>query len=133
MRGIGSKENEAWIRSIAVAAIATVATLSAAQPAPLSLADAMGRALRHRPEAAAAKARLGQAFGRLQQARAGYSPSINLQAAATDGPQGAPVFGPLENPSLLGTSPVSLEGLAADPLKKQYGVGLTVTQTLIDF
>jgi outer membrane protein TolC len=60
-------------------------------------------------------------------------PTLLLQGAATNGPAGAPTFGSLENPALLGTNPMSLEGMASDPLKKQYGAGLTVNQTIFDF
>lgn len=79
------------------------------------------------------QSQLGIAVARLQQAHSGLLPTVLLQGVATDGPQGAPTFGPLENPGLLGTNPMSLEGLAADPLKKQYGAGLTINQTLFDY
>jgi len=102
-------------------------------PATLSLEQAFRKAIDTRPEMAIVRAQLGSALARLQQARSGLLPSLLLQGAATNGPAGAPTFGPLENPGLLGTPPMSLEGLASDPLKKQYGAGLTLNQTIYDF
>ena len=46
---------------------------------------------------------------------------------------GAPAFGPLGNPANFGAPPLSVQGLAGDPVKKQFGAGLNITQTLLDF
>ena len=46
-------------------------------------------------------------------------PSVAIVAFATDGPTGAPAFG--------------VQGIAGDPLKKHYGAGVNVVQTLFDF
>ena len=99
----------------------------------LSLDDAINVAFKNRPEVMIAQSQLGVAIARLRQSHSGLMPNILLQGVATDGPPGAPSFGPIENPALLGTNPLSLEGLAADPLKKQYGAGLTINQTIFDF
>lgn len=98
----------------------------------LSLSSAFERAIQFRPEVAAARAQRGAALSKLQQARSAMLPTILFQGVATDGPSGAPGFGPLQNPSLLGSAPLGLEGLAADPLKKNFGAGITISQTLFD-
>ena len=102
-------------------------------PKKLSWDQAIQIALMNRPEIAFAEAQVGAARARLGQAHSGMMPNILLQGVATDGQPGAPAFGPLENPSLLGTQPLSQEGMAADPLKKQHGAGLTINQTIFDF
>src|SRR5262249_8109556 len=70
---------------------------------------------------------------RVEQARSGLRPTISLQGTATDGPLGAPAFGPLNNPGLNGVAPVALSGMAGDPVKKQFGGGLNLAQPLFDF
>jgi outer membrane protein len=61
------------------------------------------------------------------------TPSVVLQGSATDGPLGAPAFGPLGNPLVNGTPALNLQGLAGDPVKKQFGAGLTASLPLFDF
>jgi len=120
---------------ILAASLMTLAGGAHAEPdvQPLSLKEAIQRALAHRPELRGAVADVGAAGARLLEARSGYLPTILLQGSATDGPLGAPAFGPLENPGLFGTQPLSLEGLSADPLKKHYGAGLSLTESIFDF
>ena len=100
---------------------------------PLTLEQAFTTALKQHPLLMQADAQFGAAKARAQQARAGMMPSLVLQGTATDGPLGAPAFGPLGNPALYGTSPLSVQGMAGDPVKKQFGGGLNITQTLFDF
>ena len=99
----------------------------------LTLEQAFIAALKQHPALQQADAQIGAAKARIQQARAGMMPSVVLQGTATDGPLGAPAFGPLGNPALYGTSPLSVQGMAGDPVKKQFGGGINITQTLFDF
>lgn len=118
-----------WIGVLVVC----VTSARAQQVGHLTLREAMLSALKGRPELVAARSQVDASAARLRQARSGTLPNIILQGVATDGPAGAPTFGPLENPAILGTNPMSLEGLAADPLKKQFGAGITINQPLFDF
>jgi outer membrane protein len=102
-------------------------------PPILTLEEAFKTALKQHPALLQADAQTGTAKARAQQARSGMMPSVVLQGTATDGPLGAPAFGPLGNPALYGTAPLSVQGMAGDPLKKQFGGGLNITQTLFDF
>src|SRR5579871_6548725 len=102
-------------------------------PAALTLDQAFATALKQHPALQQADAQVGAAKARVQQARAGMMPSLVLQGTATDGPLGAPAFGPIGNPALYGASPLSVQGMAGDPIKKQFGGGLNITQTLFDF
>src|SRR5436309_2676234 len=105
---------------IALAAIEVCArALSQEQPRHLPLEEASWIALRNHPAIVRAGRLTAAARERIRQARAGMMPNASLQAAATDGPAGAPAFG--------------LQGIVGDPLKKHYGSGLNVTQTLFDF
>jgi len=102
-------------------------------PRTLTLEQAMQAALKQHPSLQRTDALVGAAAARARQARAGMLPTVTLQGTATDGPLGAPAFGPLGNPANFGAPPLSVQGLAGDPVKKQFGGGLNVTQTLLDF
>lgn len=102
-------------------------------PPPLTLDQAFASALKQHPALQQSEAQVGAAKARTQQARAGMMPSLVLQGTATDGPLGAPAFGPIGNPALYGAPPLSVQGMAGDPVKKQFGGGLNITQTLFDF
>jgi len=113
---------------------ASVTGVNAQQTAArLTLEQAFTAALKQHPALQQAEAQIGAAKARTQQARAGMMPSVVLQGTATDGPLGAPAFGPLGNSALYGTSPLSVQGMAGDPVKKQFGAGINITQTLFDF
>lgn len=108
--------------------------LIAQESAPrLSLDQALQAALKSHPSLVRANAQVGIAAARIRQAQAGLMPSVTLQGAATDGPLGAPAFGPIGNPANFGAPSLSVQGLAGDPVKKQFGGGLNVTQALLDF
>ncbi len=100
---------------------------------PLSLEQAVQLALRQHPSLQRTEAQVGAAAARARQARAGMLPTVTLQGTATDGPLGAPAFGPLGSPANFGAPALSVQGLAGDPVKKQFGGGLNITQTLVDF
>jgi outer membrane protein len=102
-------------------------------PPALTLETAFQTALKQHPALQQSDAQIGAAKARSQQASAGMRPSLVIQGAATDGPLGAPAFGPLGNPAIYGASPLSVQGMAGDPVKKQFGGGLNITQTLYDF
>lgn len=99
----------------------------------LTLQEALETALAHHPSLVRANAQVGIAGARVQQAQAGMLPIIVVQGVATDGPLGAPAFGPIGNPAIYGALPLSVQGLAGDPVKKQFGGGLNINQTLLDF
>ncbi|HLK56927.1 MAG TPA: TolC family protein [Chthonomonadaceae bacterium] len=99
----------------------------------LTLEQAFQIALKQHPSLKRVEAQVGAADARVREAQAGWMPTLVLQGTATDGPSGAPAFGPIGIPANYGAPPLSVEGLAGDPLKKQFGGGLTVTQTLFDF
>ena len=103
-----------------------------AEPPALSLAAARERALKQHASLLLSEAQTGAAQAREQSARSGSLPNIAIQGAASDGPSGAPVFGSLGNPAAFGALPYSLQGLAGDPLKKQFGIGLNISQNLFD-
>jgi outer membrane protein len=88
----------------------------------LRLPDAIQAALKQSPSIARALHLANAASEQIQEAEAGLMPSLAVQGAATNGPLGAPAFGP-----------PGVQGLAADPLKKHYGAGLNVLLTLYDF
>lgn len=97
---------------------------AAAQPAAatagaLTLPDAIAEALRQRPLLAADASRAAAARFRVDQARAGLRPRLDLQFSASDGLPGAPQ--------------VFIGGLAGSPFKKRIGGSVTLTQTLLDF
>lgn len=121
------------VGSICLLAGSRVGAFAQERPAALTLEQAFAAALKQHPALQQADAQIGAAKARTQQARAGMLPSVVLQGTATDGPLGAPAFGPLGNPALYGTSPLSVQGMAGDPVKKQFGGGLNITQTLFDF
>lgn len=99
----------------------------------LSLEQAYANALKQHPSLVRAQAQVNAAGARARQAEAGMLPTVTLQGTATDGPLGAPAFGPLGNPAFYGAPPLSVQGMAGDPVKKQFGGGLNITQTLLDF
>jgi outer membrane protein len=99
----------------------------------LSLSDAMRTALKQRPILQRDEALIGAAGARVEQARSGLRPTVSLQGVATNGPLGAPAFGPLNNPGLNAVAPLGLSGMAGDPVKKQFGGGLNLAQPLFDF
>jgi outer membrane protein len=105
--------------TLALAAYVLPAAAVAQTPPPLSLPQAMQRALRGNPSLARLSHLAGAASERVREARAGWMPSVAIVASATDGPTGAPAFG--------------VTGIAGDPLKKHYGAGVNVVQTLFDF
>jgi outer membrane protein len=122
----------------AVAAFAFVLLASAhagAQDTPrtLTMEQALQAALRQHPSLQRESALIGAAASRARQARAGMLPSVALQGTATDGPLGAPAFGALGNPANFGAPPLSVQGMAGDPVKRQFGGGLNITQTVLDF
>ncbi len=88
-------------------------------PAPFRLVEAIRQALAGRPLLLGAEERLSAARARVDQARAGLLPRVEIQGSVTDGPLGAP--------------PLFLGGLAGTPIKKQVGASLNFTQTLLDF
>lgn len=88
-------------------------------PQPLTLPLAMQRAIRNHPSISRLSHLAGAAAERVREARAGLMPYVAVVASATDGPTGAPAFG--------------VQGIAGDPLKKHYGGGVNVVQTLFDF
>jgi outer membrane protein TolC len=93
----------------------------------------MRTALKQHPALQRTEAQTGAAAARVQQAQSGMKPSFVLQGTATDGPLGAPAFGPLGNPANFGAPPLSVQGMAGDPVKKQFGGGLNITLPLFDF
>lgn len=95
------------------------AAACAQSPRPLTLQQAMQRALQSNPSIARLSHLAGAASERVKEARAGWMPSVAAVASATDGPTGAPAFG--------------VTGIAGDPLKKHYGAGVNIVQTLYDF
>jgi outer membrane protein len=99
----------------------------------LSLEQAYQAALKQHPSLQRTDAQIGAASARIRQAQAGMMPSFVLQGVATDGPLGAPTFGPIGNPAIYGAPPLSVQGMAGDPVKRQFGGGLNITQTLFDF
>jgi outer membrane protein len=99
----------------------------------LTLDQAFAAALKQHPTLLQADAQIGAARSRMGQAHAGMMPSLVLQGTATNGPLGAPAFGAIGNPALYGAPPLSVQGMAGDPIKKQFGGGLNITQTLFDF
>ena len=99
----------------------------------LTLERALQLALKQHPSLQRTDSQVGAAAARARQAQAGMMPTVTLQGTATDGPLGAPAFGPLGNPANFGAPPSSVQGLAGDPVKKQFGGGLNITQTLLDF
>lgn len=106
----------------------------AQEPLPrLTLEQAFSTALKQHPSLQRALAQTAAVGARIRQAQSGQMPSLVLQGSATDGPLGAPAFGPLGNPGLNGTPPLNLQGLTGDPVKKQYGASLTLTLPLFDF
>src|SRR2546421_11918748 len=80
----------------------------------LTLENAFRRALRQNPSVARADSLAAAAAQRVREARAGWMPSLAIQASATNGPTGAPAIG--------------LQGIAGDPLKKHYGSRLNLIQ-----
>src|SRR5579872_137647 len=123
------------VRALCVVALALTRGPLQAQEAPprLTLDQALQTALKQHPSLQRTEAQAGAAAARVGQARAGWMPLIVLQGTATDGPLGAPAFGPLGNPANFGAPPLSVQGMAGDPVKKQFGGGLNITQTLLDF
>src|SRR5262249_10846478 len=116
---------KAAIRHSIVVVLVSLAKVALAQPAPapalsqpptLTLEDAMRRAVKSAPSIAKLQHLAGAAAELVRQARAGTLPSVAAVASATDGPTGAPAFG--------------VTGIAGDPLKKHYGAGLNIVQTL---
>jgi len=112
--------------------IASVQAQTLVQPQPLSLEAAMQIALKKQAQLQKAEALTGAAQARVTQARSGQQPSLSLQGVASRGPTGAPAFGPLNNPGLNGVPPLGLQGMAGDPVKKQFGGGLNLSQNLFD-
>lgn len=106
-----------------------------AQDAPrsLTLEQALQTALKQHPSLQRTDAFIAASASRARQARAGMMPTVTLQGTVTDGPLGAPAFGALGNPANFGAPPLSVQGMAGDPVKKQFGGGLNITQTLLDF
>lgn len=104
----------------------------AAQGTRLTLDAAMKTALNQHALLKKAEAQRAVAEARTQQARSGQQPALSLQGVASKGPTGAPAFGPLNNPSLNGVPPLGVSGMAGDPVKKQFGGGLNLTQNLYD-
>jgi outer membrane protein len=95
----------------------------AQQPAPsLSLSDAVHIALGRHPAIVKATHTAAAAAARIREAQAGNMPTLELQAAATTGPTGAPAFGP-----------PGLQGIVGDPLKSHYAAALNILWPLYDF
>jgi len=109
------------------------ATMAQEAPPKLTLEQAFERAIKQHPSLARTEAQTAAIRARVHQAEAGMLPTITLQGVATDGPQGAPAFGPIGNPANFGGVPLSVQGLAGDPLKKQFAGGVNISQTLYDF
>jgi outer membrane protein TolC len=99
----------------------------------LTLEQALQIAVNRHPSLVRTDAQTAAARARIEQARAGTMPVVALQGAATDGPSGAPAFGPIGNPANFGALPMGVQGLAGDPLKKQFGGGLNISLTIFDF
>ncbi len=114
-------------------AMCGIDALAQGSPQTLTLDQAFVRALKQHPALQQADSQIGAAKARAQQARAGMMPSFVIQGTATNGPTGAPAFGAIGNPALYGVPPLSVQGMAGDPIKKQFGGGLNITQTLFDF
>jgi outer membrane protein len=112
--------------------LALLAAAASADPPALSLAEARAKALHEHNAMVQAEAQSAAALARTQSVRSGGLPNIAIQGAASDGPSGAPVFGAIGNPANFGALPYSLQGLAGDPLKKQFGIGLNISQNLFD-
>lgn len=88
----------------------------------LTLQEAIRTALKQSPALARSAHDALAAADRVREAQAGSMPSLAIQGAATNGPAGAPAFGP-----------PGLQGMAADPLKKHYAGGLNLLLPLYDF
>jgi outer membrane protein len=101
--------------------------------ANLSLEEAIAQALEHHPSLIRAKGESEIARARVGQARSGQMPMIAVQGMISNGPLGAPTFGPLNNPALNGVPPIGPTGLTGDPVKRQFGASLNIQGTLLDF
>jgi outer membrane protein len=124
----------ALLCTLACLALLVAGSTTAQTPLPrLTLDQALQAALKQHPSLQRTDAQTTVLGARVRQAQSGRMPSLVLQGAASDGPLGAPAFGPLGNPALNGTPPLNLQGLAGDPVKKQFGGSMTVTLPLFDF
>jgi outer membrane protein len=92
----------------------------------------MQAALKKHSQLQKSEALAASSQARVTQARSGQQPSLSLQGVASRGPTGAPAFGPLNNPGLNGVPPLGVQGMAGDPVKKQFGGGLNLSQNLYD-
>jgi outer membrane protein len=119
--------------SLTLTARAQETTAPKPKLASLSIEAAVSLALKQHPALIRAQEQVEVARERKRQAASGQQPTIAIQAMASDGPLGAPVFGPLNNPALNGVPPIGLNGLTADPVKRQFGASLNVQHTLLDF
>ena len=129
-----SKRSVVPMQTILWTFLLTIGGAHAQEPLPrLMLEQAFATALKQHPALQRAQAQTAAVGARIRQAQSGQMPSVVLQGSATDGPLGAPAFGPLGNPGLNGTPPLSVQGLTGDPVKKQFGGSLTLTLPLFDF
>ena len=118
-------------RAVTLAATSVLLSAIASAQAPqlpttslpkLLIADAIQAALKQSPSLARMAHLAAAAGDRIREAQSGSMPSVAIQGAATNGPAGAPAFGP-----------PGLQGMAADPLKKHYAGGLNLILPLFDF
>ena len=121
---------------LSIAALPTLAQNPAdvipADAETLTLSAARLQALKAHSSVQQASALTASAKAREREAHSGKLPMVAIQGAASDGPAGAPAFGSIGNPASFGALPYSVQGLAADPLKKQFGIGLNISQNLFD-
>ncbi len=107
-------------RNKAIAALFAVLTAAAPLPAaePLTLAQAVARALEHNPDLAADAPAREAALSDLAAARAGYLPRLDFEQSFTGGDNPVYVFGTLLTQQAFGAANFALPSLnSPDPLK----------------
>jgi len=117
---------------IAIAALAGVCSLPAAAQTPLTLDDAIARALKQNPAARAAEAGRTEASERARQARAGWLPRVDVTETWQRGNQPVFVFG-----SILAQRDFTQANFAIDALNhpdpvSNYRTGISVEQLVFD-
>ena len=116
----------------AVAAFAARAVLPAAAQTPLTLDEAIARALKQNPAARAAEAGRTEASERARQARAGWMPRVDVTETWQRGNQPVFVFG-----SILAQRDFTQANFAIDALNhpdpvSNYRTGISVEQLVFD-
>ena len=116
----------------AVAALAGVVSLPAAAQTPLTLEEAIARALKQNPAARAADAGRTEASERARQARAGWMPRVDVTETWQRGNQPVFVFG-----SILAQRDFTQANFAIDALNhpdpvSNFRTGISVEQVVFD-